>query len=208
MIGIIDYGLGNLTSVAGAVSRLGYEPIISASTDELKACDKLILPGVGAFGDGMANLHARNLVEPLTEMVKKGGKPILGICLGFQLLGLSSTEFGDHQGLGWVGTKVSLLTPADKNLRVPHVGWNELTPVRDCILFDDVPDDALFYYVHSYKMELEADAASMRSIVGTCDYGGPFAAVLQKGSIFGTQFHPEKSQRHGLTVLGNFLEKA
>ncbi len=204
MIGIIDYGLGNLTSVAGAVEKVGFEPKISGDTAVLGECDKLILPGVGAFGDGMRNLHQRNLVEPLTELVMKAGKPILGICLGFQLLAKKSDEFGDHEGLGWIDAQVTELRPGDQTLRIPHVGWNELYQSTDSILFDDVPDESLFYYVHTYKME-PADP-SIR--IGECDYGGRFTAAVQSGSVFGTQFHPEKTQLHGLTLLRNFLDKS
>lgn len=204
MIGIIDYGLGNLTSVAGAVEKVGFEPKISGDTAVLGECDKLILPGVGAFGDGMRNLRQRNLVEPLTELVMKAGKPILGICLGFQLLAKKSEEFGDHQGLGWIDAEVTSLRPGDKTLRIPHVGWNELYQSADSILFDDVPDESLFYYVHTYKME----TADPGIRIGECDYGGRFTAAVQSGSVFGTQFHPEKSQLHGLTLLRNFLEKS
>ncbi len=204
MIGIIDYGLGNLTSVAGAVEKVGFEPKISGDSAVLGECDKLILPGVGAFGDGMRNLRERNLVEPLTELVIKAGKPILGICLGFQLLAKKSEEFGDHEGLGWIDAQVTSLQPGDKMLRIPHVGWNELYQSADCILFDDVPDESLFYYVHTYKME-PADPCVR---IGECDYGGRFTAAVQSGSVFGTQFHPEKSQLHGLTLLRNFLEKS
>jgi len=204
MIGIIDYGLGNLTSVAGAVERLGFEPAISSDPDALGACDKLILPGVGAFGDGMRNLAERGLIDPLTDLVQKQLKPVLGICLGFQLLAKSSDEFGDHAGLGWIDAKVTRFDPTQKDLRVPHVGWNELYQTGDSILFDEVPDDSLFYYVHSYKMDTE----DSEIIIGECDYGGRFVSAVQYGSIFGTQFHPEKSQRHGLTLLNNFLEKS
>jgi len=201
MIGIVDYGLGNLTSVAGAVAKVGFEPVVSADATVLGDCEKLILPGVGAFGDGMKNLRERGLVGPLTELVTKAGKPILGICLGFQLLARKSKEFGDHEGLGWIDAEVTAMAPADRNLRVPHVGWNELYQCRDCVLFDDVPDGGLFYYVHSYALR----PADRGGVVGECDYGGRFAAAVQSGSIFGTQFHPEKSQLHGLTLLKNFL---
>lgn len=204
MIGIIDYGLGNLTSVAGAVAKVGFEPKISGDADVLADCEKLILPGVGAFGDGMKNLRERGLVEPLTKLVTKAGKPILGICLGFQLLAHKSGEFGNHDGLGWLDAAVAAIEPDDDKLRIPHVGWNELYQKRDCILFDDVPDESLFYYVHSFALR-PADKAI---VVGECDYGGRFAAAVQSGSIFGTQFHPEKSQLHGLTVLKNYLEKS
>jgi glutamine amidotransferase len=204
MIGIIDYGLGNLTSVAGAVAKVGFESVISADADVLGGCEKLILPGVGAFGDGMKNLRDRGLIEPLTRLATKAGKPILGICLGFQLLARKSREFGDHEGLGWIDAEVVPLAPADPRLRVPHVGWNELYQARASVLFDDVPDEGLFYYVHSFKLK----PATPDVVIGECDYGGRFAAAVQKGSIFGTQFHPEKSQLHGLTMLKNFLGKS
>ncbi|MFQ5763665.1 MAG: imidazole glycerol phosphate synthase subunit HisH [Rhodospirillales bacterium] len=204
MIGIIDYGLGNLTSVAGAVEKVGFEPVVSADAGVLSECEKLILPGVGAFGDGMRNLRDRDLVGPLTDLVTKAGRPILGICLGFQLLAKRSEEFGDHEGLGWIDARVAALKPDDTALRLPHVGWNELYQSADCVLFDDIPDESLFYYVHSYALEPENGAL----VAGECDYGGRFAAAVQSGSIFGTQFHPEKSQLHGLTLLRNFLEKS
>ena len=152
MIGIIDYGLGNLTSVAGAVEKVGFKPVVSSDAQVLGDCEKLILPGVGAFGDGMRNLRDRGLVEPLTRMTTKAGKPILGICLGFQLLARKSQEFGEHKGLGWIDAEVVPLDPADAKLRVPHVGWNELYQTRESVLFDDVPDEGLFYYVHSFQL--------------------------------------------------------
>lgn len=203
MIGIIDYGLGNLRSVLGAVEKLGHQGTISADAAGLAGCDKLILPGVGAFGDGMGNLRGRGLIEPLTEMVRLERKPILGICLGFQLLAETSEEFGAHEGLGWIPGHVKRIRPGDSDLRVPHVGWNDFERTGDCILFDEVPDPALFYFVHSYHLETDA-AITM----GTCTYGRPLTAAVQAGNVFGTQFHPEKSQQHGLHVLRNFLERA
>ena len=204
MIGVIDYGLGNLTSVAGAVQKVGFEPVISSEAADLGRCEKLILPGVGAFGDGMRNLNDRGLVLPLTKMVMERRMPVLGICLGFQLLAKSSSEFGNNNGLGWLDARVSRLQPEDPALRIPHVGWNELYQKGDSILFDDIPELPLFYYVHSYKLETSA----VETVIGECNYGGTFTAAIQSGSIFGTQFHPEKSQQHGLALLRNFLEKA
>jgi len=205
MIGIVDYGLGNLTSVAGAVSKLGFEAAIASDADTLAAADKLILPGVGAFPDGMANLAERGLIDVLNDLVINHRKPILGICLGFQLLGLSSEEFGHTPGLGWIDAAVTRLAPDNDALRIPHVGWNDLSQTKpDCILFDGIADQSLFYFVHTYRMETPPDGSQ----VGTCDYGGAFTAAVQKGNVFGTQFHPEKSQQAGLTLLGNFLEKA
>lgn len=203
-VGIIDYGLGNLHSVAGAVRRLGHRPTITADPDALGAAAKLILPGVGAFGDGMKNLAARGLVEALDELVRGQGKPILGICLGSQLFARRSFEFGEHGGLGWVDAEVVPIETGSSRLRVPHVGWNDLFQVRESLLFEGVPADALVYYVHSYHVRC-ADPAL---VIGETDYGGRLTAAYQQGSIYATQFHPEKSQRHGLSVLRNFLKKA
>ena len=204
MIGIVDYGLGNLISVAGAVERLGHEWTITSDAAELGKASKLILPGVGAFGDGMRKLHERDLVNALTRMVMEEKKPVLGICLGFQLFGEGSEEFGDHEGLCWIKGRVYRLGPDDPSLRVPHVGWNELIQTAESPLFADVPDDALFYYVHSYRFNAAEDGI----VVGECDYGGRFVAAVQRRNIWATQFHPEKSQQHGLTVMLNFLERA
>lgn len=203
MIGIVDYGLGNLASVAGAIRTLDHEPVVSAAADELARCEKLILPGVGAFGDGMRKLAERHLVDPLTQMVTRDQKPILGICLGAQLMAHNGTEFGRHEGLGWIAGEVVPLAPGDPALRVPHVGWNDLVRTGDSVLFQDLPETALFYFVHSYHLAM----ADRRTVVGECEYGGRFAAVLQKGRIYATQFHPEKSQRAGLTLLANFLAR-
>jgi glutamine amidotransferase len=204
MIGIIDFGLGNLTSVAGAVAKVGFDPIVTNNPDELARMDKLILPGVGAFGDGMKKLHSGGLVDPLNDLVLNQRKPILGICLGFQLIAKSSDEYGSHGGLGWIDAEIKKINPSDNTLRVPHVGWNELYQVNSSILFDDIPDGELFYYVHSHHMKKSsADIA-----IGECDYGGRFVSAIQSGNIYGTQFHPEKSQFHGLALLKNFLEKS
>jgi glutamine amidotransferase len=202
MIGIVDYGLGNLRSVAGAVEKVGFEARVACDLETLTVADKLILPGVGAFGDGMANLSRRGLVGPLTEMVMERGKPLLGICLGSQLIAKRSEEFGAHEGLGWIDAEVLRLQPADPELRVPHVGWNEVRQVRPCPLFEGVPDASLFYFVHSYRLE----AADPALVVGTCDYGGPVVAVVRRANVYATQFHPEKSQKAGLALLKNFLE--
>ena len=202
-VGIVNYGLGNLRSVAGAVIKLGHGPIISADPDELALTDKLILPGVGAFRDGMKNLHARGLVDPLSEMVA-AGKPLLGICLGFQLIAQESDEFGTCEGLGWVAARVRRLEPADQELRVPHVGWNDLEQCADSPLYRDVPADALFYFVHSYQLVPEDEGI----VIGHCDYGGRFVAAIARDNICGVQFHPEKSQQHGLTLIDNFLSSS
>lgn len=201
MIGIVDYGLGNIRSVAGAVERVGYQPLVTYDPAELARTDKLILPGVGAYGDGMAKLRDRGLVDALNAIVLEQKKPILGICLGFQLMCNSSCEFGDHQGLGWFDAEVKRL---DVKLPLPHVGWNDFEQVNACALTADIPDDALFYYVHSYHVT----ANDERDVVGVCEYGKRVVAAMAKDNIYGTQFHPEKSQRWGLEVLHNFLSKA
>lgn len=200
MIGVIDYGLGNLRSVAGAVERLGSEVVISNRIADLERADRLILPGVGAFGDGMQNLERLGLVKPLTRMVERG-KPILGICLGAELMARDSDEFGQHEGLGWIAASVRRIEPADPAIRVPHVGWNEVTQTCDSPLFRGVPQQALFYFVHSYQIRCDDPS----TVIGECDYGGRITAAVQRGNVLGTQFHPEKSQRHGLDLLRNFL---
>ena len=203
MIAIIDYGLSNLKSVAAAVEKVGFEAVVTSDLKELGSAEKLILPGVGAFGDGIRNLRERGLDDILETLVLKEKKPILGICLGAQLLCCESFEFGHHQGLGWIDASVVRLEPGG-DLRVPHVGWNAVKQIRECPLFEDVPDETLFYFVHSYHMQCR----NAENSVGECRYGIPFTAVIQQGNVYATQFHPEKSQMFGLKLLKNFLEKA
>tara|TARA_B100001123_G_scaffold294291_1_gene328091 strand:+ start:1711 stop:2325 length:615 start_codon:yes stop_codon:yes gene_type:complete len=204
MIGIVDYGLGNLVSVAAAVSRLDFEPTVTVNPDVLADCDKIILPGVGAFGDGMRNLAERSLIEPLRRIVVDEGKPILGICLGAQLISNASDEFGVSSGLGWIDAHCRKLTSNDPSFKVPHVGWNNLIQKKDDPIFCNIPDDALFYYVHSYYVDPSNDDL----VIGECEYGSRVTSVLRYRNIYATQFHPEKSQRHGLTLLQNFLTGA
>jgi imidazole glycerol-phosphate synthase subunit HisH len=201
--GIVDYGMGNLRSVLGAVEKIGHRGTISSDAGTLEACDRLILPGVGAFGDAMANIEARGLRTILDRLVLDVRKPMLGICLGAQLLTKTSSEFGPTAGLGWIDGAVDRIVGTDE-IRVPHVGWNRTRRVNDSPLLDGIPDDALFYFVHSFRI-LCSDAAA---IVCECDYGGAFVAAFSKGNVHGTQFHPEKSQRHGLRLLANFAEMA
>lgn len=200
-IAVIDYGLGNLRSVAGAVARLGFDAVIADDHAVLQHAAKLILPGVGAFGDGMRLLRERGLIEVLRRLVIDERRPILGVCLGAELMAHDSEEFGQHQGLGWIDASVKRIIPDDASLRVPHVGWNAVHQTATHPMFADVPQDALFYFVHSYHIAC-ADPAT---IVATAAYGGALTAAFARGHIWGTQFHPEKSQRHGLALLGNFL---
>jgi glutamine amidotransferase len=203
-IAIVDYGLGNLSSVAGAVERLGHAATITAERAALAAAKKIILPGVGAFGDGMAKLRARGLTGILNDLVREQRKPILGICLGCQLFARKSYEFGEHEGLGWIDAEVRPITPAEPALRVPHVGWNDLLAVRDSLLLETLPRPATVYYVHSFHVVFRDPAP----VTAVTEYGGPVVAAYEAENIFATQFHPEKSQQHGLTILQNFLEKA
>jgi len=202
-IAIIDYGLGNLRSVYGSVKKLGHRAYITNDIAKFEAADKLILPGVGAFEDGMKNLDNLGLIEPLSKLVLDEKKPILAICLGFQLLAKESHEFGLHEGLGWIDAVVKKIDTQNSNLRVPHVGWNDLLMIRDCILWENIPQDALFYYVHSFQVNCTLDDI----VVGKCSYGIEFTAAVQQENIYATQFHPEKSQYYGLEVLKNFIEK-
>lgn len=200
-VGIVDYGLGNLRSVAGAVERLGHEPVVTSDPEQLARVEKLLLPGVGAFGDGMRNLRERGLVEPLNELVLRRRVPVLGLCLGAQLIARRSEEFGDHEGLGWIDSDVCRI-PAN-GVRVPHVGWNELHRTGECLLFEGLDEQPLFYFVHSFYLQPDDPAV----VKAECVYGVRMPAVIQKDNIYGTQFHPEKSQLAGLTLLGNFLER-
>ena len=144
-IGIIDYKLGNLRSVAGAVRKVGHEPVITSNAKEITQCDKLILPGVGAFGDGMGNLRELGLIDLLGGLVNENKVPLLAICLGFQLLAQESEEFGTHSGLGWINARVKKMDNGQERLRIPHVGWNDLLMSGGSILWDDIAVDILVY---------------------------------------------------------------
>lgn len=202
VVAIVDYGVGNLASVAAAVEKVGFSANVTSDPIAIKSADKLILPGVGAYGDGMKHLQERGLVEPLTAAVMELKTPILGICLGFQLIANSSEEFGEHQGLGWIDAEVVNLKPNDESLRVPHVGWNELYQTKPSPLFEGIEDETLFYYVHSFQLKPKSDDI----VIGTCDYGGKFVAAVQQDNIYAVQFHPEKSQLGGLALVKNFLK--
>ena len=200
MIAIVDYGMGNLRSVAKAFEFLGADCLVSGKIEEVRAAEKLVIPGVGAFGDGMRNLRAAGLVETLNTQVLGEKKPLLGICLGMQLLALDSDEGGMHQGLGWIDAHVRRLAVGETGLKVPHVGWNEAAPKPDAALFRGVSENPSFYFVHSFAVQCSDET----DVAATCSYGSDFAAAVQKGNVFGVQFHPEKSQKDGLKVLENF----
>ena len=201
MIVVVDYGVGNVRSVVNALAAAGADAKVSARVEDLRAADRIVLPGVGAFADCMRNLAATGLIEPLTEEVRGRGKPFLGICVGMQLLVREGHEKGVHAGLGWLPGIVTRFTVEDKGLKVPHVGWNEVIQTRRGVLLRGVRERATFYFVHSYHVV--CDHPDVVSAV--CDYGAPFTAALEQGNVFATQFHPEKSQENGQRVLQNFL---
>lgn len=199
MITIVDYGMGNLRSVYNALDLLGAEAKISSQADDILAADHLILPGVGAFGMAMANLHQRGLIAPLNEKVLKQKTPLLAICLGMQLLAEEGFEHGHHRGLGWLGGQVDQFDVTD--LRVPHVGWNDIQLKIDHPVFANLGTHLEFYFVHSYHFMTEDSS----TVTATTHYGYEFPAVVHRENILGTQFHPEKSQALGLRLLQNFL---
>jgi glutamine amidotransferase len=205
MIQIVDYGMGNLRSVQKAFERLSVPAEICMRPAEIADCDKLILPGVGAFRDAIAELRRQEFVEPIKAHIA-AGKPFLGICLGLQLLFDVSYEDGTWEGLGVVPGKVVRFPEQAgievPRLKVPHMGWNSVAAAPDCPLFAAIPPASYFYFVHSYYVVPDDDSV----VVGRTEYGQTFASVIQRGKMFATQFHPEKSQKLGLQLLKNFAE--
>ena len=200
-IAIIDYGIGNLRSVEKAFTAQGIEAVVTRDVKILRSADKLVLLGVGAFGYAMQSLRSFGFDELVTEAAS-AGKPILGLCVGLQMMFEEGHEFGVHQGLGLMKGKVVKF--AD-DLRVPHIGWNQVAIQRDFQahpIFKDLPDQSFFYFVHSYYVQ--PDNASC--VYGTTDYGLEYASICGRDNIVGVQFHPEKSQTAGLKLLKNFAE--
>jgi glutamine amidotransferase len=202
-VAVIDYGMGNLDSVARAVDECGGRAVVIDDPAGLHDAAAVILPGVGAFPAGMENLRSRGFVERLREDVAQGGVPLLGVCLGMQLLATGGEEGGGASGLGLIEGTVRRLQPPD-GLRVPHVGWNDVTVRRESELFSDVPEQSDFYFVHSYEL-LPSDEDD---VVATTSYGTEIVAAVERDNVFGVQFHPEKSQRAGLALLRAFLKLA
>jgi len=201
MIAVIDYGMGNLRSVVNALEMVGGDPEIVAEPDRLGEAERIVLPGVGAFGDCIRTLACTGFADALEREVRVRGKPILGICLGMQVMARLGHEFGEHPGLGWFDAEVARITPADRALRVPQVGWNDLYVARAHPVFAGLPKAADFYFVHSFHMRCSRE----EDVLATCDYGGPVTAAVARDSIVATQFHPEKSQDAGLALLANFI---
>lgn len=201
MVGIVDYGMGNLLSVFHGVEMAGGEARICSHPEELEQVERIILPGVGAFRDCIQNLRQQGFAEALTDLVLRRGKPFFGICLGLQALGRTSAEGGMYEGLGWLAGDVIRLQPSSPELRVPHIGWNEVTWRTGSPLFVGLPRQPEFYFVHSYHLCCDDEEV----VEGVSDHGGPVTASVRKDNIFATQFHPEKSQEYGIKLLENFL---
>jgi glutamine amidotransferase len=195
---IIDYGMGNLRSVEKALAAAGGQPRLSADPDVVRQAEHLILPGVGAFGDAMENLRSSGLDRAILEAVG-AGRPLLGLCLGLQLLFGESEEFGQHQGLSLIPGKVRKFQGS--GLRVPHVGWNQIEGIRQDPLLGGIADGAYFYFVHSYYVEPD----NAGDVLCRTEYGRSFCSVARRGNVWGAQFHPEKSQAAGRQLLRNFL---
>jgi imidazole glycerol-phosphate synthase subunit HisH len=202
VITIVDYGMGNLGSIRNMLKKIGADAEISADPARIGAATKLILPGVGAFDAGIANLDASGLVPLLNDRVMTTGVPVLGICLGMQLMAHRSSE-GSRPGLGWIDAEVHRLQPADPSLKVPHMGWSLVQPLRSAPLLDDLPDEPRFYFVHSYYIRCRNPG----DVLLETRYGGPFASAVHHANIWGVQFHPEKSHRYGMHLLRNFASR-
>lgn len=197
---VVDYGAGNLRSVAIALARLGFDPLVTSQPDAVNNADVVILPGVGAAADTMSNLARRRLVEPIREYIASG-RPFLGICMGLQVLFSVSEEGGEHPCLDILPGRVRRLPDG---LKVPQMGWNRVRQRSSHPIFDGIPDGAFFYFVHSYYAHPEDSSV----VIGETDYGVTFPAIVAKDNIVATQFHPEKSAEPGLRLYENFLRTA
>ncbi|MBW0434139.1 imidazole glycerol phosphate synthase subunit HisH [Leptospira yasudae] len=203
MIGILNYGVGNLKAFANVLKSLNFPHQIVHTKEELKACSKIIMPGVGSFDSVMNKLLESGIQEILTELVLEHRVPILGVCVGMQILA-SGSEEGVKSGLGWINgyVKKFKFNEQNRSLTIPQIGWNEVVAIKDNGLLKDLENNPRFYFLHSYYM----DCAEQADILGTTDYGGPFACAVNKGNIYGTQFHPEKSHHNGVKVIHNFAK--
>ncbi len=199
---IVNYGMGNLHSVYTQCKRIGYEPIISSDPADIKIADKLILPGVGQFAKGMEKLNQLNLIDVLSEKVFQQNIPILGICLGMQLLSKKSEE-GNVSGLGWIDAETNRFRINNTHkYKIPHMGWNNVFTKNKSPILHGISESDEFYFVHSYHLECNTEDI----IIGKTDYGYRFVSAIQENNIYGTQFHPEKSHDSGLMILKNFIE--
>jgi glutamine amidotransferase len=198
-VAIVDYGMGNLHSVSKAVERLGYASLVTADAGKILAADSVILPGVGAFGDAMEHLRASGM-DVVVKAVAEAGQPLLGICLGMQLLFSSSEEHGEHKGLDLLPGSVVRFAPRD-GYKVPHMGWNKLGFLQPASPLLTGLEEGHVYFVHSYHVLAGSDS----DLLAVTDYGHPVTAVVGRNHVYGMQFHPEKSGELGIKLLGNFL---
>lgn len=201
-VAIVDYGVNNLDSVRRAFEETGSQVVLTDQAAEIETASAIVLPGVGAFADGMQNLRQRGLDRVLTEQVVERRIPTLGLCLGMQLMAKVGHEGGTAPGLGWIDAEVQRLEPRDRSQRVPHAGWNEVHYTKPDPLFAGVPDGKDFYFVHSFHVKLRESGDE----IGRTNYCGGFTAALHHGNVYGCQFHPEKSQKVGFQVLRNFVD--
>jgi imidazole glycerol-phosphate synthase subunit HisH len=199
-VAIVDYGMGNIRSVQNAIEHLGGNSVLVADPIELLGYDKIILPGVGAFSQAISSLRETGLASALNER-RDSGAYILGICLGMQLMCAESEEDGIHQGLNWFPAKVTHF-PADSGLSVPHMGWNGVDFSRDDQIFAKLESGSDAYFVHSYRVE----CSDPMNVIATTDYGIRFDSIIRRGNVRGIQFHPEKSQGFGLSIIRNYME--
>jgi glutamine amidotransferase len=206
IVAIVDYGAGNLRSAEKALAEAANgsaRVVVTSDPDAVRKADRIVLPGVGAFADCKRGLDAlRGMVEALDEAVIRGGRPFLGICVGMQLMASVGVEFGEHKGLDWIKGKVVVLDPADRSLRIPQMGWNNLEVKRAHPALADTRAGDHAYFVHSYHFVAERP----QDVIATVDYGGPVTAVIGRDNLLGVQFHPEKSQHVGLALLARFLK--
>lgn len=199
---IVDYGAGNLNSVKRSLALLGLSSIVSSNPSDISGAEKIILPGVGHFGKAMANLRRLNLLDPLNQAVLVDRKPILGICLGMELMAEKSEE-GNVDGLGWFEADIIQFKVSDtRRFKVPHMGWNKISIKKNSLLMRNVPELSEFYFVHSFHLKIR-DYADM---LNETEYEDKFPSAIEKGNIFGVQYHPEKSHDAGLQLLKNFIE--
>ena len=201
MVGIVHCGSGNIGSVAGAASYLGADPLVVQDPGQIDECERLILPGVGSFRAAVEQLRALGLADALHRFALESKRPVLGICLGMQVMASRGFVGGETAGLGWFEGDVRRIQAAAKTDRIPHVGWNEVVIRKSHPLLEGIPDRSDFYFVHSYTVSL----ADERFLVATCSHGESVTAIMARDNIFAVQFHPEKSQDHGLRMLDNFL---
>jgi len=204
MIAIIDYNAGNLRSVYNSFEAIGHEPFIATNPKQLKDASGIVLPGVGAFGDGIKALQRLNFIDALNEEVLIKKKPYLGICLGLQFVASKSLELGTHTGFGWINGDVQLIKPDSEKYRIPHIGWNNIQICKKQPLYEGLDDEPVFYFVHSYHFVPKENQSNIVS--ATCWHGTQITASIQQDHIFGIQFHPEKSQKDGLALLKNYTQ--